>query len=363
MGEAEWRVEDAVLVSDAGSNGVLWSDKSYSDFELSFRFRLSEGANSGIYLRSHYRQMTNGADQVEIQLLDDPHFATQPGHGRTGAIFGLRAPAFRAYRPERWNDVTIRMAGRMIEVTLNGHEIQNASLDNVTSDFSKHPGLKAEGGFIGIQSYGAGTSGTCWIEFEDIKIVDLTVLPATADVTSETDSNQDWTIPAEFTDARPLTSLNRDRPVNAYVSLSEDGLDIYWTREGGNGVSEIRTASRPRVGIAFGPSRKVATGRHGVVAKDGCYIMYLRNLGGTDVELVESFRTSRFEKFDPPTPGNFKKKNDQPKGPSLSVDGKTVVFQQTASTPGKTQLMIAMRSRYDLDWEGPGLFRCSSRNG
>ena len=96
VGEAEWRVEDGVLISDAGENGVLWSDKSCSDFELSFRFRLSEGANSGIYLRSHHRQMTNGADQVEIQLLDDPHFATQPGHGRTGAIFGLKAPAFRA---------------------------------------------------------------------------------------------------------------------------------------------------------------------------------------------------------------------------------------------------------------------------
>lgn len=358
VGEAEWRVEDGVLISDAGVNGVLWSERRYSDFELSFRFRLSEGANSGIYLRSHHRQMTNGADQVEIQLLDDPHFATQPGHGRSGAIFGLKAPAFRAYRPERWNDVTIRMAGRMIEVTLNGHEIQNASLDNVTSDFSKHPGLKAEGGFIGIQSYGAGTSGTRRIKFEDIQIVDLTALPAAADSTSaEANSNQDWTIPAEFTDARPLTSLNRDRPVNAYASLSEDGLDIYWTREGGNGVSEIRTASRPRVGVAFGASRKVATGRHGVVAKDGCYIMYLRHLGGTDFDLVESFRTSRFEKFDPPSP--IFTKVDQPKSPSLSLDGKTVVFQKSAPTAGKTHLQIAMRSRYDLPWKGPWTFRVS----
>ena len=358
IGEAQWRPEDDVLVSDAGRNGVLWSEKSYTDFEFSFRFRLSEGANSGIYLRSPHRQMTNGVDQVEIQLLDDPHFATQPAHGRTGSIFGLKAPAFRAYRSERWNDVTIRMAGRMIEVNLNGHVIQNASLDNVTSDFSKHPGLKAEGGFIGLQSYGAGTSGTSRIEFEDIRIVDLAALPSVASETAgvpDVDPAQDWSIPAEFTDARPMTSLNRDQPVNAYASLSKEGLDIYWTREGGNGPSEIRTASRPRVGVAFGASRKVATGRHGVVAKDGCYIIYLRHRGGTDVELVESFRASRFDKFDPPKP--VFTDVEQPKSPSLSIDGKTIVLQQAATTPGRTHLVIAQRSRYDLPWAGPWVFR------
>lgn len=356
-GNAEWRAENKVLISDAGLNGVLWTGRSYSDFELRFRFKLSEGANSGIYLRSPDQKMTRGSDQLEIQLLDDPQFATQPPHGRTGAIFGIRPPAFRAYRPDRWNDVTIRMAGRMIEVQLNGHEIQNASLDNVTGNFSERPGLKREGGFIGIQSYGAGANGSHRIEFSDIRIVDLTALPAVNPVRkpSLSEPKTDWAIPTEFTDARPLESLNRDQPVNAYASLSEDGLDIYWTREGGGGLSEIRTASRPRVGVPFGASRKLATGRHGVVAKNGCYLMYLRSRGAADFELVESFRASRFDKFDPPQP--VFTEIDQPKGPSLSIDGKTVVFQKTAAVAGRTQLQIAMRSRYDLSWAGPWTLR------
>lgn len=350
---AGWRAENGQLISDTGQASILWSDKTYSDFEFSFRFRLSEKSNSGVYLRSADRQMSNGADQLEIQLLDDPQFATQPGHGRTGAIFGLKAPEFRAYRPERWNDMTIRLAGRMIVVTLNGHEIQNVSLDNVTRDFSRRPGLKRASGYIGIQSYGSGVDETSRIEFEDLRIVDLSELPA-AD-SSSVPEDTDWSVPLEFTAASPLSSLNRDTPVNAYASLSEDGLDIYWTREGGNGQSEIRTASRPRVGVPFGASRKVVSGRHGVVAADGRYIIYLSEGSSDDPELVESYRDSKFEPFPPPT--RVFAESRLPKSPSLSINGKTVVFQRAAPNPGSTHLMIGMRSRYDLPWAGPWTFR------
>jgi serine/threonine protein kinase len=354
---AAWRVDDGVLISDSGERGVLWSNKSYSDFEFSFRFRMGARANSGIYLRSAGRTMVSGGNQLEIQLLDDQLYPTQPGNGRTGAIFGIKEPEFRAYRPERWNEMTIRLAGRLIEVTLNGHQIQNASLDNVTRNFSKQPGLKRPSGYIGVQTYGAGIDGKSRIEFADLRIIDLNELPdaAPGEIAPE---NVNWSIPVEFTDARPVSEINRGDSVNAYVSLSEDGLEIYWTREGSRRKSEIRTASRPHVGAPFGASTRVLEGRHGVVAAGGRYIICLGEGENGAPALVESFRESKSVPFPPPKPVFTESR--VPKSPSLSNDGMTVVFQRSGANPGNTHLVIGTRSRYDLPWAGPWTIRLNS---
>jgi hypothetical protein len=312
-------------------------------------------ANSGIYLRSPDRARTRGGDQFEIQLLDDQQFPTQPAHGKTGAIYGLKEPEFRAYRPEKWNDMTIRLVGRQLEVELNGHQIQNVSLDAVSQNALKQLGLTRESGYIGIQSYGAGPTRQSRIEFEDLKIVDLTKLPA---ATPNGSGNADWSIPFQFTDAKPVSEINRGDHINAYASLSDDGLDIYWTREGSRGKPEIRTASRLRMDAPFGASTKVLDGRHGVVAADGRYIIYLADGEGDQPVLVESFRDSKYQVFPPPTP--VLTETRIPKSPSLSIDGKTLVFQRAGVNAGTTELMIAMRPRFDLPWTGPWSLRLES---
>ncbi|MDA1252829.1 MAG: DUF1080 domain-containing protein, partial [Planctomycetota bacterium] len=352
-----WRVDNGVLVSDSGERGVLWLNKSYSDFELRFRFRLGSRANSGIYLRSADRLMASGGDQLEIQLLDDPKYPTQPGHGLTGAIYGLKAPDIRAYQSEQWNEMTIRLAGRLLEVTLNGRQIQKVSLDDVTQQAStktgQQPGLKAASGYIGIQTYGTGISRQSRIEFADLTIVDLTELPERV-----AQEKGDWSIPLKFTDAKPVSEINRGDPINAYASLSQDGLDIYWTREGSSRKSEIRTASRSREGAPFGASTKVVEGRHGVIAADGQYIVYLADGADGVPALMESFRDSRYQSF-PPASRVFTESR-LPKSPSLSIDGKTIVFQRSGANPGTTDLVIGMRNRYDLPWSGPWTLRLDS---
>ena len=249
--------------------------------------------------------------------------------------------------------MTIRLAGRLLEVTLNGRQIQKVSLDDV----SNKPGLKAASGYIGIQTYGAGMSGQSRIEFADLRIVDLTELPETVQEGVALE-NADWSIPLEFTDAKPVSEINRGDPINAYATLSQDGLDIYWTREGSSRKSEIRTASRSRGGAPFGASTRVVEGRHGVIAADGKYIVYLADGADGVPALVESFRDSRFQSF-PPASRVFTG-SQLPKSPSLSIDGKTIAFQRSSLIPGTTDLVIGMRNRYDLPWSGPWTLRLDS---
>ncbi len=50
IGDANWRLEDGVVVADKGS-GFLVSKEAYADFQLRVEFWVDEDANSGIFIR------------------------------------------------------------------------------------------------------------------------------------------------------------------------------------------------------------------------------------------------------------------------------------------------------------------------
>src|SRR5690242_7779858 len=52
VGDANWRIEDGVLVADkATKNSYLVSKQDYTDFQIRAEFWVSDDANSGIFIR------------------------------------------------------------------------------------------------------------------------------------------------------------------------------------------------------------------------------------------------------------------------------------------------------------------------
>ncbi|QDT17750.1 3-keto-disaccharide hydrolase [Alienimonas californiensis] len=135
-GLEHWRIEPgeggAEIVND-GQGPYLWTDRDYTDFELSIDWKITAGTDSGIYLR--------GCPQVQIW---DPDDADPNGNGHKFGSGGLwnnpktgpnnrgKDPSERADKPMgEWNTFVIRVVGSTVTVHLNGKLIVNeATLEN-----------------------------------------------------------------------------------------------------------------------------------------------------------------------------------------------------------------------------------------
>ncbi|WP_339732817.1 DUF1080 domain-containing protein [uncultured Gimesia sp.] len=114
-------VRGGLLVSLPGK-GNLFTKKEYGDFVLDFEFKLSEGANHGIAIRSPRTGITT-KDGFEIQILDDSakRYAGIKSTAYHGSIFKCVAAKRGHLKPVgQWNKQRIRAVDNVITVTLNG---------------------------------------------------------------------------------------------------------------------------------------------------------------------------------------------------------------------------------------------------
>jgi hypothetical protein len=119
-------------------NGVLtgrgwYHRRRYSDFHFKFDFKLYEGSNSGIGLRTPI-EAHPAYDGMEIQVLDDTasrYKDLQPWQYH-GSVYGV-APATRGHlKPVgEWNSEEIIARGHHIIVILNGTTIVDVNLAEV----------------------------------------------------------------------------------------------------------------------------------------------------------------------------------------------------------------------------------------
>jgi len=108
-----WRVEDGELVNDGGGPH-LCTVRDYRDFELRLDWKITPGADSGIYLR--------GSPQVQIW---DPVNGIDAARVGSGGLYNNQehrsTPLLRADKPAgEWNTFHIRMIGERVTVKLNG---------------------------------------------------------------------------------------------------------------------------------------------------------------------------------------------------------------------------------------------------
>ncbi len=135
-----WSVQDGMLTVQAGNGGEstnggdIVTTETYTDFELSLEFRITEGANSGIkyFVQPDLNQTGGSAIGCEYQVLDDqrhPDAALGKLGNRTlGSLYDL-IPAANLSVPGRekpfrgtdtWNLARIVVRGNLVEHWLNG---------------------------------------------------------------------------------------------------------------------------------------------------------------------------------------------------------------------------------------------------
>ena len=159
-----------ICPEDGGGN--LFTEKEYANFVLRFEFLLTEGANNGIGIRAPY-QGDAAYQGMEIQILDHdaPEYRgkLRPAqfHGSIYDVVAAKTGYLKA--TGEWNSEEIRAEGRHIVVTLNGHEIVNANLDDVKDPavLAKHPGLARKTGHIGLLGHGTR------VEFRNLRVKEL----------------------------------------------------------------------------------------------------------------------------------------------------------------------------------------------
>jgi hypothetical protein len=166
-------VEDGSLVSRPASGGKLYTESQHADFSFRFDFKLSEGGNNGVGIRT---PLAGDPAYVgmEIQILDDSatRFRSIQPWQTHGSIYGVVAAKPGHLKPlGQWNHEEIISRGRQVTVILNGTVIVDANIDQAgtpkTLDGKPHPGLARSEGHIGFLGHGAR------IEFRNMRVKDF----------------------------------------------------------------------------------------------------------------------------------------------------------------------------------------------
>lgn len=182
-----YQVQDGVLICNKGGK-TLATEMEYSDFALTFEFRLEESGNNGIGIRVP-KDGYPSRDGMEIQILDHDgkayHGDAVMADGKTqrlswlkpwqyhGSIYGIYPARIGYSKPVgEWNTQTIIAIEDHIMVILNGAVIVDAFLDDVTPvDGGPHPGMQNKSGHIVL----AGHNDR--VEFRKLALADYSASP------------------------------------------------------------------------------------------------------------------------------------------------------------------------------------------
>ena len=171
---AGWGAGDGMLICDERSHGNVYSDLAFSDFILRFEFKLTEGANNGVGIRTPLYGHA-AYDGMEIQIIDNSAHLDGDGikpYQYHGSIYGVAPAKVGFLKPVgEWNAQEVLAIGSQITVILNGETIVDEDLeqwrDKPTPDDKEHPGLHNASGHIAFLGHGAR------VEFRNIRIKEV----------------------------------------------------------------------------------------------------------------------------------------------------------------------------------------------
>jgi hypothetical protein len=129
IGDANWRIEDGVIVADKG-NGFLVTKNSYGDYQIRAEFWVEPDSNSGIFIRCADPEKVTAENAYEVNIWD---MRPDPSYG-TGAIVNVAKVDPMPKAAGKWNVYEITAKGPALTVVLNGQKtvdgVQNAKLAN-----------------------------------------------------------------------------------------------------------------------------------------------------------------------------------------------------------------------------------------
>ena len=167
-----YQVRDGSLVCPPGERANLFTQREFEDFLFRFEFKLEEGSNNGLAVRSPLQADDIAYQGMELQIIDnqaDRYRDIKPWqkHGSLYHVFpaktGHLVPA------GQWNQQEILMRGSELRITLNGAVILDVNLDSVHDPavLERHPGLKRKSGHIGFLGHQEP------VEFRNIRLREL----------------------------------------------------------------------------------------------------------------------------------------------------------------------------------------------
>jgi hypothetical protein len=182
-GHAKYSVENGEIVGTSvpnTGNSFLCTKRNYSDFILELEFKVQNGLNSGIQIRSECfdepkvlvlsgKPVKIPADRVHgYQVEIDPSARAWTGglydEARRGWLVDLKGnqPAREAFKAEKWNTFRIECKGDSIKTWLNGVP---------AVDYHDH---MTPTGFIALQVHGVGKkTNPLTVRWRNIRIKEL----------------------------------------------------------------------------------------------------------------------------------------------------------------------------------------------
>ena len=132
VGDADWRVEDGLLIGKQGPNnesGDLLSEEEFDDFELVVTYRVVWPANSGIWFRY---QSPGQAYQADILEYPDP-VAYCGTLYCPGKMFLFTNEDRDLVNLDGWNTMRIRAEGNRVQIWLNDYPIGDVRDDTTAT--------------------------------------------------------------------------------------------------------------------------------------------------------------------------------------------------------------------------------------
>ena len=147
VGDANWTVADGAVQATSGM-GFLVTPTSYTDFQVTAEFWVTDDANSGVFIRCEDPKTITSTNAYEVNIFDK-----RPDQSyRTGAIVDVAKPLAVVNTGGKWNTIDITARGPKMTVLINGQKIADAQ------------DTKHARGPIALQ-YGAGT-----VKFKNVKV-------------------------------------------------------------------------------------------------------------------------------------------------------------------------------------------------
>jgi hypothetical protein len=137
-----WTVRDGAIHADRGKAGLLLTTFELADYEFRCDYRLENGGNSGIFLRTPFSPKNPAKDCYELNVCDShPAFPT-------GSIVG-RKKADGKFRGEgEWMTMFARVEGNRITARLNGQPVVDFTDDSPYRLRLGRIGLQMNGGAV-----------------------------------------------------------------------------------------------------------------------------------------------------------------------------------------------------------------------
>jgi hypothetical protein len=164
VGDEKWEVVDGTIHGQGITKGYgyLRTEKKYTDFQMTLRFKCEADGNSGVFFHVDFKPGTADVSQglqFEIDQTLGHHTAGIYGDGRNWIVWP--APEHETVtRTNDWNEMSVTVIGNRYISYLNGV---------LMVDFTD-PAPKSFDGFIALQLHSGGEGN---MRFKDILIRDL----------------------------------------------------------------------------------------------------------------------------------------------------------------------------------------------